>query len=329
MRRLWILGGLFGILWIGLLIGGGFQPSSVIPSLFQSAFGSPQAWAGTLKEATPLLGCGVAVYLALKAGLFNIGVEGQFMVGSVAGVWAGLSVPPGPLSIFAAVVCGTLAGALWAFPAAWIRAFRGGHEVITTIMLNEVARAFTTFLLSGPLKSPTQQSPTSAILPSALPELQHRPLFSSATLVAVAMVASLAFWLKRTVAGYELRVVGENARAADVAGIQTAKVRLSSLIVSGGIAGLAGCLQVLGFEHRTYDGFSAGYGFDSLGVALLAGGQPLAMIVAALVFGGLKQGFSALAALYSVPRGLSTLLIGLGILLFAAYRSRRLPVRET
>lgn len=311
-------------------MAGKLNPGEIAQQLMISAFGSPEAWAGTLKETTPLLGCGIAAFIALRAGLFNIGVEGQFMMGALAAAVVALKSPPA-LAVPLGILCGTLAGALWAAPAGWIKAFRGGHEVITTIMLNEVSRHLSTHLLSGPFKDPQQQFPTTSTLPEGvgLPELVKDPMVSSGLLLILITLAGLFFWLKRTVKGYELEVVGSNVTAAENAGIDSRQVLWRSMLSSGALAGFAGSIQAIGYERKAYEAFSSGYGFDALGVALLAGSHPLLMIPSSLFFGGLKQGFSQVSALYGVPKGMSTFLLGLAIVAFAAYQYRNKARRES
>jgi simple sugar transport system permease protein len=221
---------------------------------------------------------------------------------------------------------GALAGALWALPAGLIKAYRNGHEVITTIMLNSVAVYFTTALVGGPLKDPTQDGLTTKDLAasSRLPWIwDHPPVqLSSALVFGVALTVALAFWLRRTVAGYELRAVGANPGAARYAGIDNRRVILNALTGSGAIAGIAGAIQVLAYEGRFYSGFSPGYGFDALGVALLAGGSSWGVIPSSLLFGLLAKGGRALQ-IDGVPKGITTVVLGLIIVVAAALRYRR------
>ncbi|HRI43246.1 MAG TPA: ABC transporter permease [Fimbriimonadaceae bacterium] len=312
------------LLVIGALMLAGVMPLDAL-SVLGETFRQKGAWTRTLRETTPLLIAGVAVFLGLRAGLFNIGVEGQFLLGALTAAFVGLLVS-GPLGVILAVIAGSVAGALWAWPAGWIKAYRGGHEVITTIMLNNVAAFFTTWLVAGPLKAPNQESTTTAALPAMtrLPSLYSSPPFflNVALLLAVLMVVALAIWLKRTVAGYELSATGANAIAAEVAGVNVKRMTVRAMAASGAIGGLAGACQVLAYEWRFYEGFSPGYGFDALGVALLAGATPWGLLPASVLFGLLTTSSTALAA-NGVPRGLNGVLLGLLIIGFAAYRYRR------
>jgi simple sugar transport system permease protein len=309
----------------GLMIASGASPLGSLITLLKGSLGTPAAISGTLKETTPLLLLGLAVFISLRAGLFNIGAEGQFLLGAVACTWVNLRIP-GVGGIVLGTLAGAVAGALWALPAGLIKAYRNGHEVITTIMLNSVAVYFTTALVAGPMKDPKQDSPTTADLAagSRLPWLfSHPPVqLSSALLIGVILTLLLAYWLKRTVAGYELQAVGANPGASKYAGIDNRKVLLGAMCASGAIAGIAGVVQVLAYEGRFYAGISPGYGFDALGVALLAGSSAWGVIPASVLFGMLAKGGTALQ-IDEVPKGITTVVLGLTILVAAALRYRK------
>ncbi len=326
--------GILAIAGIGVVllavVAAGVSPIAAARELIAGSMGSPGAWNGTLKDTTPLLIAGLAVYVALRAGLFNIGVEGQLIVGAMACAVVALAVP-GVLGIALGVAAGTVCGGLWALPAGLIKAYRGGHEVITTIMLNSVALFFTHYMVAGPIQAPGQQNTTTARLAEAtmLPVLYSAPPLrvSSAILAGLLLLGLFTIWLRRTVSGYELGLVGANPRAAELAGVATKRVIVRSMLASGAISGLAGALQVLAYEGRFYADFSPGYGFDALGVALLAGASPLGLIPAAFLFGVLSKGSSAVQ-LIGVPKGISLVVIGLLIVVFAAVRFRRQAAHE-
>ncbi len=314
----------FALVWLALAATK-VPPLEALGQLVQGSMGSPAAWKQTFREMTPLLIAGLAVFLALKAGLFNIGADGQLVIGAAAAAATAIKVP-GLGGVLLACLAAIVAGGLWALPAGWIRAYRGGHEVISTIMLNNIAGFLTVWLVTGPMRDPTQQSGTTAVLSSDswIPAAVAQPPFSlSWTLpVGIVGVVAMALWLKRTVVGFELCAVGANRTASETAGVKVKGVTVWALMASGGLAGLAGAFFVLAYEHRFYANFSPGYGFDALGVALLSGGSPWGLLPASFLFAVLSSGSSAIQ-LTGVPKGLNGILLGLLIIVFASVRYRR------
>jgi len=309
----------------GALLVAHESPLVCLQTLIHGSLGSPVAIGGTLRETTPLLIAGLAVFIALRAGLFNIGVEGQLLCGAAACAFVALHIP-NAFGMILGLLVGMAAGALWALPAGLIKAFRNGHEVITTIMLNNVALYFTSALVSGPMKDKTQQDTATPNLAAAtrMPWIyNHPPVQVNCALVLGVIVAiGMAIWLKKTVAGYELQAVGANPTAAKFAGISTQRVTVLAMSVSGAIGGLAGAVQVLAYEGRFYADFSPGYGFDALGVALLAGTSAYAVMPASLLFGILSKGGTALQ-IDGVPKGITTVVLGFLILIAAVIRYRK------
>lgn len=306
------------ILAAALLVGG-VAPAHALSGLLTGSMGSAGAWSGTLRETAPLLLCGIAVFLALKAGLFNIGVEGQFNVGALTCAVVALRIP-GLAGLVIGCLCGALAGSLWALPAGLIKAYRGGHEVITTIMLNNVAALLTTALVAKAFKDPTEESPTTASLVQKLPSLMERPVQVTWMLpLGIAFAVGLWWWLGRRVSGYELQVVGKNPVAAEFAGIDRRKVIVRAMVLSGLVGGFAGALQVAAVEGRFFAEFSPGYGFDALGVALLAGESALGLLPCALLFGILAKGGTAIQ-IFGVPKGIVLVVLGAVMINAAAVR---------
>lgn len=317
----WVAGA--GVLVLAVAVGSsGSSPLEAWNALVQGTFGSANAINGTLRETTPLLIAGLAVFLGLRAGLFNIGAEGQLMVGALTSVAVAMKIG-GPMGVVVGAVAGAAAGCLWALPAALIKVYRGGHEVITTIMLNAVAGYVCTGLVSGVLRDPKQQSPTTATLaPASMMGSVSLPggvNVSLGLLVGIAACLGVAWWIKRTVAGFELEATGHNPTAARFAGVSTSRVVLVAMAVSGALAGFAGAVMALGYFGRFYADFSPGYGFNSLGVALLAGSQPVALLPAALFFGVLTKAASGLS-LVGIPKGIGQIVLGVLIAVFAAFR---------
>lgn len=302
----------------------GAPPNKILEGL-TGAVSTPGGWKSILSRMTPLLLGGLAVFLALRGGLFNIGAEGQILMGGLGAVLTAFAVP-NPLGLGLALLAGVFFGSLWALPAGLIKAYRGGHEVISTIMLNAISVMLCTFLAKGVLKDPGQQSATTAnIAESAqMPLVMKSGPFELGLgwLIGMALVIGAAFWLKRSVAGYELEAAGQSPRAAEMAGIPTRKVQVLSMIASGALAGLAGAILVTGTDHRFYASLAGGYGFDSLGVALLSGSSVWAVIPSAFFFALVDASTSRLS-FFGVPKGISALLLGLVILVFAAVKFRR------
>lgn len=303
------------------IISTGKSPGDVLIKLFTTSFSSPAAMTDTLKRLTPLLIAGSAVFVALRCGLFNIGVEGQITVGGVAAIAVALKVP-GFGGALLGIVAGMIAGALWAFPAGWIKAYKSGHEVISTIMLNQIAIQLTAWLVAGPLMDKSAGFPTTASLSpdSMLPTFGQQPLmFSVSTLIAGIIVGTVAYWSKRTVSGYEFSAVGANPTAAAFAGVDSRRTTLVAMTTSGALGGVAGALQAVAYEGRFFEGFSAGYGYDSLGVALLSGANPIGIFASGALFAVLGHGASS-AQVDGIPKGLSIVILALIVAVVAAIR---------
>lgn len=273
----------------------GVSPLEAYSALLRGGLGSGRAIGRTLEKATPLIFGGLAVALAFKAGLFNIGAQGQLLFGAIIAAFVGFAARglPAAVHIPLALLAGALTGALWgAIPGA-LKAYTDAHEVITTIMLNFVAINLTDFLADGPWKD---RSPgniiarTPAVLPSAeLPVIGSLP---SGILLA-ALVALAVWWLiERTTWGFELRTVGQNPSAARYAGMAVRRVTTLALVASGFLAGLGGAVETLGVVGRFQPGFNAGLGFTAITIALLARNHPLGVIPAALLIGAMQSGAS-------------------------------------
>lgn len=299
---------------IGALIiwATGAGVTAAYSGLFFGALGTPKALANTFVEATPYIFAGLAVALGFKCGLFNIGVEGQLGMGAMFAAVAGYTLVGLPLLIHLplAILAGALGGALWGAIPGFLRARTGAHEVITTIMLNYVSIRLTDYLIKGPFKDPQASAPrTPFIAPSAeLPYLfgpDYR--LHAGFILAIVMVFVVWWLLNKTTAGFEIRTVGANPDAAQYAGMSITRNFVLAMALSGGLAGLAGASQVLGLEHNLKAAFSAGYGFDSIAIALLAKSNPIGIIPAALFWGALRNG----AGLMQLQTGISINLINI------------------
>jgi simple sugar transport system permease protein len=273
----------------------GVNPLTAYAALLRGGLGTARAIGRTFEKATPLIFGGLAVALAFKGGLFNIGAQGQLLFGAIIAGYVGYAIQglQPLLHIPLALLAGALMGALWgALPGA-LKAYTGAHEVITTIMLNFVAINITDFLADGPWKDTAPGNivaRTPAVADSAvLPEIANIPL----GVVIAVLVAALVWWLiGRSTLGFDLRTVGQNPSAALYAGMSVRRVTILAMVVSGFLAGLGGAIETLGVVGRFQPGFNAGLGFTAITVALLARTNPLGVIPAALLIGAMQAGAS-------------------------------------
>lgn len=260
----------------------------------------------SLVQSTPYIFGGLAVALGFRAGLFNIGVEGQIFIGAATGVWAGYAIVglPTIIHIPIAMLFGALGGALWGFIPGILKAKTGAHEVITTIMMNYIAFRLVDWLLKFPMKDPNEFTPkTPWILETAkLPRLFDTPIrFHAGFFIAVLMAVAVYYLLFKTTLGFELRMVGSNPNAARYAGVKITKTTVLAMVLSGALAGMAGANEVLGVNYRLLPAFSSGYGFDSIALALLGKTHPLGVILSSLLFGFLRNGARSMQLAVGVP----------------------------
>jgi ABC-type uncharacterized transport system permease subunit len=271
-------------------------PLTAYSALFQGAFGTLDAIVNTIRAATPLVLGGLAVGLAFRAGLFNIGAQGQFLMGALGSVTVGVALNEASpfIAIPAALLAGAAAGALWGFIPGFLKAISGAHEVVTTIMLNYVAVATIAWAVSGPLDQPGSPSPiTAQVGNAALPVIIGRNGHLGA-LVALAAVVAVAWLLFRTTRGFEIRTVGANPDAARYAGMQPRLVLVVTMSLAGLLAGLSGATVVLGVTHYMTAAFGTTVGFDSIAVALLGRSSPIGIVFSALLFGAMRAGAPAM-----------------------------------
>jgi len=319
-------------------------------ALFQGAFGSPsrivEGWrtysqtgdatnllrairplTEGLRIATPYIFTGLAVALGFRCGLFNIGAEGQYFIGGLASVFVGYSVKGLPWFIHLplAVLAGMAGGAIWAAIAGFLKAKAGAHEVINTIMLNYVAYRIAEYLLQvgGPMARQGSRPISPEIEPTAyLPQFFPNSLsisLNAGLFLALAAVAVIYWLLFKTTLGFEIRAVGANPRAARTAGISVARSFVVAMAISGALAGMAGAHDILGVIHYMPNAFSAGYGFDSIALALLGKSHPVGVLLAALLFGFLRAGAQRMQAPPAfVPIDIIAVLQGLIIIFIAA-----------
>jgi simple sugar transport system permease protein len=308
------------------IVGG--NPFAAYLGLAQGAFGSAKAWSETFVWATPYIFAGLAVALAFKGGLFNIGAEGQLAFGAVATAWVGYALPemlgielPAILHLPLAIGAGILAGALWAAIPGVLKAYAGGSEVINTIMMNYIALNITSFLLNGPMKdrnplnviARTPEIAEGARLPVIVEGLRVHWGFPLALLVAF----GVWYLLWKTTFGFEIRTVGTNPDAAKYAGMNYKRIIVLTMALSGLLAGMAGAVEVTGLNYRHELGFSIGYGFDAIAIALLGKTHPLGVVLASLLFAGMRNGATRMQFLTQIPVDIISVIQAL-ILLFVA-----------
>jgi general nucleoside transport system permease protein len=289
-----------------LLAGRKFDPLlplTAYVALLQGSFGSGGAILNTLVASTPLVLGGLAVGLGFKAGLFNIGAQGQFLMGALGAVAAGgaLATQPPIVAIPLALLCGMLAGAAMGFIPGFLKALSGAHEVVTTIMLNYVAVSFLAALVSGPLKVPRSPSPVTHDVGNAAYPILLPPNGHVGILIAIGAVAFIWWLLYRTTLGFEIRTVGANPDAARYAGMRPRFLLVLTMSLSGLLAGTAGAGVVLGVTHLMTSSFGTTVGFDSIAVALLARSNPLGIPFAALLFGAMRAGAGLMQIKAGIP----------------------------
>ena len=280
-----------------LLFISGADPIKAYSALIDGSFGSMRAFGRTLAKATPLIFSGLAVAFAFKAGLFNIGAQGQLLFGALASAAAGFLIKGLPPFLHAtlSLLIGAAAGALFAAIPGALKAYTGAHEVITTIMLNYVAINITDYIADGPLKDVSNGNivaRTPEILDSAvIPTIGEIPMG-----FFLAVLASVAIWwlLQRTTLGYEIRTVGLSPHAAKYAGMRVAFTVILTMVISGFLAGMGGSVESLGIVGRYQPGFNANLGFDGITIALLGKTHPFGIIPAAILIGAMKAGASTM-----------------------------------
>jgi len=307
----------------------GADPLLAYYGLLIGAFGGPRELSETIVWTVPYIFAGLAVALGFKGGLFNIGAEGQLAFGAVASAWIGYALPgllgvsiPAFIHIPLAVLGGCAAGAAWGAIPGWLKARTGGHEVINTIMMNYLALLLTSYLLNGPMKDPNPLN-VIARTPSIALSARIPPIFADyrvhwGIVIAIA-VAVLIWWLiYRTTFGFEVRTVGLNPDAGRYAGIHVGRIIVATMALSGGLAGLAGAIEVTALNFRHELSFSLGYGFDAITVALLGRSHPLGVVAAAFLMGAMRNGATRMQFESQVPVDIISVIQALILMFIAA-----------
>ena len=316
-----ILGGII----IALVKG---NPLLAYYGLIDGSFGSAKALSETAVWATPYIFGGLAVALAFKGGLFNIGAEGQLALGATFSALIGYALPlwlgveiPAIIHLPLAIIVGMAAGALWAAIVGFLKVYTGAHEVINSIMMNYIALNTISFLLNGPMKDVNPNN-VSARTPLIAEGARMPAIFDGLRIhwgfVFALLVTYLVWWmLNKTTLGFEIRTVGANPDAAKYAGMNVKRIVILTMALSGMLAGLAGAIEVTGLNYRHELGFSIGYGFDAIAIALLGRSHPLGVVLASILFAAMRNGATRMQFLTQMPVDLISMLQAL-ILLFVA-----------
>lgn len=307
-----------------ILMLAGYDVGSAYGALWTGVFGNTRNIGEAFLRSTPLVLVGAGIAVAFRCGIWNIGAEGQFYIGAVASTFIGLKV--GGLSPIIAVPLGLLfgfvAGGAWAGIAGWLKVRLGLNEVVTTIMLNYIALGVVSFMVNGPLQEAagglpqSDQIAASMVLPRIWPPTRVHLGFVFAVIVA----AALAFILFRTRWGYAIRAVGYNQEAARHAGINVGRQFLLAMLLSGGAAGIAGAVEIMGVTQRLYPDLSPGYGFTGIAVSLLANNHPLGTILSGWLFGALGSGSQMMQLTARIPDVMIYIIQGLVILFLVSFR---------
>ena len=304
-----------------VLLVTGYSPLEAYAAMMKGAFGDVFGIGQTFTQATPIIFTALAFLFAFKGGLFNIGAEGQLLVGGFAAALVGISFDglPAFVHVPLALLAGALAGGLWGFIPAILKAKLGAHEVITTMMLSYVALYVTGYMVNYPYKAPGWVAQTVPISPSAeLPRILQPTQLSASIFIAVILVGLTHYTLQKTTFGYEVRATGLNPTAAENGGINIEREMILALVVSGAMAGLGGSGEVMGVHRRFIEGFSPGYGWDGLAVALVGGLHPVGALLAAVLFGALRSGGMVMTRVTGVPLDIVFILQALVILFVSA-----------
>jgi general nucleoside transport system permease protein len=315
---------------LGILVGTiimivtGYNALAAFIALWNGAFGEVYYFGEVIRQVTPLILAGLSVAFAFRTGLFNIGVEGQLIVGWLAAVWVGIAfdLPPG-IHAIVAVLAAAVAGALWAFIPGLLKAKFRVHEVIVTIMLNYTALHVTNYLIRTVLSERSDRTEmikeTATLRSPFLEGLTDYSRLHWGIVIALIAVFIMWFLLEKTTRGYELRAVGFNQHASHYAGMNVDTNIILSMVISGAFAGLAGAMEGLGtFGYASIKGGFTGVGFDGIAVALLGANGPIGVILAALLFGALKVGALNMPLEAGVPNELVDIIIALIVFFVAA-----------
>lgn len=321
-----LLAPLFSIL-VALLLGTaliwacGYEPFRAYSALLKGAFGSVRYALATLEKSVPMILCGLAAVVAMKSGIFNIGAEGQLYIGALAYTAAALYLDflPGVIHLAVCLAAAIAGGALWALIPAVMKVRLRINEVVTSIMLNYTAKLLIAFLVSGPMKAPGDVSQSEAIPASAaIGEIAAGGKITWGFMLAIVLCVVVWVIFRHTSFGYDITAAGMNDRAAAAGGIHPDQVRLQAMLISGGLAGLAGGLLVASAFGRLVIAVSTGYGFDGISIAVLGLYSPVGVFLSSVLFGALRTGSLYMEMFVHIPSELIDVLQGIIIVVIAS-----------
>jgi general nucleoside transport system permease protein len=295
----------------------GVNPAAVYGRMFTGAFGTANRIFSTLQRFTSLSLAALAVTLAFKAGVFNIGVEGQIYIGALLATWAGVSFTglPAIVHVPLAAAAGCLGGAVWAFIPGYLKAVRGFNEIIISIFMNFIAVYLLGAAVNTFLKAPGQGIPWSLPVGESarIPRIPGTTVHSG-LILTVLIAIGIGYLLKHRTFGYELKATGLNRDAARYGGINTTRVTVITMMLSGAVGSLTGSMEILGVQHRLTEGFLVNYGYNAVPIALLGGLNPAGTLIVAFVYGALLNGASSMQIALKVPVSIVQVIMALAIL---------------
>ncbi|MFC3640935.1 ABC transporter permease [Aquibium oceanicum] len=301
----------------------GHNPFDVYRLLAIESFGGVKRVAATLAAATPLILTGLATAVAFRAGAFNVGVEGCVFVGGLAAAYVGFTFVGLPAAVLVpfALAASVVIGALWMLLPGVLKARLDVDEVVTTLMLNFIAISLTAYLVNGPLLAPGSANSATPMVDAAarLPKLMPPSTLNAGFLIAIALLVLYWLWDRSTASGFETRIAGLNARFAIASGIDVPMLIIKMMLLSGAIGGIAGGIHALGTVGRFVSGFSPGYGFTGIAVALLGRGSAVGILLAAILFGALATSGATIQLFSDVPIEIVNVLQGM-VMIFAVAR---------
>lgn len=314
---------------IGLVIlaGLGAEPLEALGVMVNGAFGSKIAIGDTLVFMTPRLLAALAALIAIRCGFYNLGAEGQLQLGAIGAVLPATMLPAGlgVLLLPISIICGALFGAFWGLIPVLLKLWRGANEIIVTLMMNFIGIYFVKYLVQGPLQPRGSDFNMSAKIAdgAAFPVLLEGTRLHAGVPLALVVAAALWALLYHSTFGIRLRAAGLSPKTARLQGMPLSRLIISSMLISGGVAGIAGAVEVLGVQYRLIDGFSSSLGFDGLAIALLGSLEPVGAVIVAIYFGAISSGTVALQATLSIPAALALIMTGLPIVFLACIQGYR------